>query len=101
MGPLRAIDIDDTELTLVWGQPEFDGDYGIEKYSLRKREWPAKHWNLLESVPSQVKKFNVTGLSRGKKYCFSVQAVNEKGGGKLLETDSYVITKTLTGELGP
>ena len=97
MGPLRAVDVDETELTLVWNPPEFDGDYGIVQYCLKRKDLPARHWNVLDYVRGDDKHFHVTGLEKGRKYCFSVHAVNKKGTGQPLETDSFVVTKTLTG----
>ena len=96
MGPLRAVDVDEMELTLIWYPPEFDGDYEIDKYRLMKKDWPKMHWDFMEDVPGQVNKFHVTGLEKGRKYDFIVYAVNKIGAGEPLVTDGFVVTKTLT-----
>ena len=62
-----------------------------------KKDLLINSWKFLKNVPGRINKCPVTGLTKGRKYSFSVQAVNKNGAGEPLETDSFVMTKTLTG----
>lgn len=74
---LHHIDVDKTEVSLVWNWPDRDGGAEITGFLVEYQEEGAKDWTKFKTVP--VPECVVTGLQQGKIYKFRVKAQNIVG----------------------
>jgi len=74
---LHHIDVDKTEVSLVWNRPDRDGGAEITGYLVEYQEDGADEWTKFQTVP--MLDCVVTGLQKGKIYKFRVKAQNIVG----------------------
>lgn len=74
---LHHVDVDKTEISLVWNRPDRDGGAEINGYLVEYQEEGAEEWIKFKTVP--MLECVVTGLQQGKTYKFRVKAQNIAG----------------------
>ncbi|NWH17216.1 TITIN protein, partial [Grus americana] len=74
---LHHVDVDKTEVSLVWNRPDRDGGAEITGYLVEYQEDGADEWTKFQTVP--MLDCVVTGLQKGKIYKFRVKAQNIVG----------------------
>ena len=98
MGPLTAKDINGTELTLSWQQPEHDGGSPLTGYFIEKREGRKQFWAKVARIGPEETKYRVQDLTEETDYLFRVSAENNEGTSKPLEMENTVTVKSLHSE---
>ena len=76
---VRIEDIKDTNVTLRWIQPRFDGGSKINGYNVDRRLDDTEEWISCNSRLIVDRKAVVDNLEKGKKYVFRVKAINNIG----------------------
>lgn len=71
---LHHVDVDKTEVSLVWNKPDRDGGSPITGYLVEYQEEGAQDWIKFKTVKNL--ECVVTGLQQGKTYRFRVKAEN-------------------------
>lgn len=71
---LHHVDVDKTEVSLVWNKPDRDGGSPITGYLVEYQEEGATDWIKFKTVKNL--ECVVTGLQQGKTYRFRVKAEN-------------------------
>lgn len=71
------MDVDKTEVSLVWNRPDRDGGAEITGYLVEYQEDGADEWTKFQTVP--MLECVVKGLQKGKIYKFRVRAQNIVG----------------------
>ncbi|HHV98914.1 MAG TPA: fibronectin type III domain-containing protein, partial [Clostridiaceae bacterium] len=84
---VEAIEVGQTDLTLIWTAAE--DDTAVTGYNIYMGE------ELLDSVAADVYTYDVTGLTAGTEYTFTVQAVDAAGNESV---DGPSVTVTTTAE---
>lgn len=74
---MHHIDVDKTEVSLVWNYPDRDGGAEITGFLVEYQEEGAQDWTKFKTV--SVPECVVTGLQQGKIYKFRVKAQNIVG----------------------
>ena len=97
-GPLKAIDIDKTAVTLEWQPPASDGGSPLTGYVVEMKNALGK-WVKVDSVEPDVTQLRVPNLTEGQDYHFRVIAENKAGASKPLATLAAIVPKSKFGEL--
>lgn len=74
---LHHVDVDKTEVWLVWNWPDRNGGSEITGFLVEYQEEGAKDWEEWKTV--SIPETHVTGLEEGKTYRFRVRAENAIG----------------------
>lgn len=92
-GPLEVSNVNKNGCTLKWQPPEDDGGCPLEGYEIEQLDEETGVWVRCGKAGPNQTKFDVTGLTPGKKYKFRVKAVNKEGDSEELETDQKILAK--------
>lgn len=87
---LTATDITSSSLTLQWDLPLSNGGKSISDYQIEVSSNGGNTWTKINHTPSNTNGYDITNLTRAKRYQFRVAAVTELGVG----TVSAVLSAT-------
>ena len=96
-GPLEAIDVQRTAITLRWKPPKDDGGSPLTGYIIEKRDAKRGSWTKAGKVDGSTTEFCVLDLLEKSDYYFRVMAVNKAGQSEPLESDKAVTAKSPFG----
>ena len=96
-GPLEAIDIQRTAITLRWKPPKDDGGSPLTGYVIEKRDAKRGSWTKAGKVDGSTTEFCVLDLLEKSDYYFRVMAVNKAGQSEPLESDKAITAKSPFG----
>ncbi|XP_078700696.1 titin-like [Branchiostoma floridae x Branchiostoma belcheri] len=89
---LEIYDSMDTEVSLSWDIPKYNGGSPIVGYVIECRKYGDRDWKKGHTTATEPDlKFTLTELPHMEEYEFAVKAVNEVGAGKQAVTDPYVV----------
>ncbi|KAG7523786.1 myomesin-1-like isoform X1 [Solea senegalensis] len=96
---LRALEVRDTSLVVLWEPPVFNGRTPITGYYLDVKEASAGEsgWKAVHEKVNKMKYLKVTGLKAGTSYVFWVRAQNLAGVGKASSVLGPVLAQTRPG----
>lgn len=92
MEELSPENIDATEVTLTWKEPESDGGSPITRYKIERKDSKRNSWN--NEVYSTETEVVLTKLKEGNSYFFRVCAENDIGFGPWTETPEAITPKS-------
>ena len=76
---IRIDSVKDTNITLKWNQPRFDGGSKVSGYNVERQLESTEDWIACNSRLVSEKKLLINNLEKGKNFSFRVKAVNNIG----------------------
>lgn len=99
-GPLEALDVQRSSITLRWKPPKDDGGSPLTAYIIEKRDvGRGTSWTKAGKVEAGVTETSLTDLIENTDYHFRVIAVNKAGQSEPLETKEAITVKSPFGKL--
>ena len=93
---LTASDVTSAALLLQWNIPATNGGKNITDYQIEVSSNGGNTWTIIDHVASNEHDYNITGLTRARRYQFRVAAVTEMGVGNVSSVLSVTTAATPT-----
>lgn len=93
---LMATDVTSSTMLLQWDIPLSNGGKSITDYQIEVSSNGGNTWTIIEHVASNEHDYDITGLTRARRYQFRVAAVTELGVGNVSSVLSATTAATVT-----
>ena len=86
---MTVSDITAETCVLSWQPPADDGGRPVKSYTIEKKEATRSTWSEV-AVVNDTTPYKIEGLTEGKSYVLRINAKNEVGSSKFVESKSFI-----------